>query len=978
MKRFFQTATISVAALSIVAACDKTPEDSTIVRACLQVADNLAKNGLRDIADDRSRRFLGKVEEYRARCRGGDKAVAQMDTPWVDWANYWATGDASSRATRRNSGGRITDRNQRGIDGALIDLEYQRMELIRFNLFDNNGTYRTYVSGKRGDDGPIDGAVVKRWPEMRLPADHPEARNIKVASDGSQLCTGELIRHRTLTGICNDILNPAMGSAGQKFARNVEFEATFPELGKNDLARNRHGDRIGMMKPDPQVISRKLFSRDDTGAVDCNDGSGSNNGSGDKSANCPYRKAPFFNVLAAFWIQFMTHDWFSHTLEGQNDTAKMLPGTGCATQRADNVERALSPEEITQLGCRPGDKLDAALIADSKDPETFSANGKTHLTRAYRTSRNHMTAWWDASPIYGYSKRSGQRARRDPADPAKLLMERVGERPGAGERQGYLPLFRKPCTAGVESDCDPIQREWAGQEATAFPDNWTIGTSFLHNLFVREHNLIIDEFRKRAQATPDADTGLRNPARPEASITYAGISDEELYQVARLIVSAEIAKIHTIEWTAQLLYGKPLDLGMNSNWSGLFKKDGILSRVTTRIVDRFAKSEDPKKANQIFSALAAGPGIVGRGNSLFPTGLHRMLGMDQWDLTNPSHVNGGTNHFGSPFNFPEEFATVYRLHPLIPDLLELRDWDDDPNVIRQKIATVKTFRAGATEAMRGHGMVNWGLSMGRQRLGLLLLRNHPRFLQNLDLRPRMDSKIDVPALDIIRDREHGLPRFNELRRQIGLRQLTSFDDFIDKRPSLPTAERARQRDIVQSMREVYGQHKCDASKIISTAQRTADGEFINDCLGHADGTMVDNIEDVDLVVGYLAETTRPHGFAISETMFHIFILNASRRLYSDRFFTSSFRPDFYTHLGVDWVNDNGPTGKHWEKGKPNGERREVMPLKRVMLRAIPELAPELDKVVNSFDPWARDRGDYYTLDWKPRPDAATDEAFDRP
>ena len=60
--------------------------------------------------------------------------------------------------------------------------------------------------------------------------------------------------------------------------------------------------------------------------------------------------------------------------------------------------------------------------------------------------------------------------------------------------------------------------------------------------------------------------------------------------------------------------------------------------------------------------------------------------------------------------------------------------------------------------------------------------------------------------------------------------------------------------------------------------------------------MVDNIEDVDIVVGFLAETTRPHGFAISETQFHIFILNASRRLFSDRFFTSSFRPEFYTTL----------------------------------------------------------------------------------
>ena len=33
---------------------------------------------------------------------------------------------------------------------------------------------------------------------------------------------------------------------------------------------------------------------------------------------------------------------------------------------------------------------------------------------------------------------------------------------------------------------------------------------------------------------------------------------------------------------------------------------------------------------------------------------------------NPDDVNGGVNHFGSPFNFPEEFITVYRLHALVP------------------------------------------------------------------------------------------------------------------------------------------------------------------------------------------------------------------------------------------------------------------------------------------------------------------------
>jgi hypothetical protein len=31
--------------------------------------------------------------------------------------------------------------------------------------------------------------------------------------------------------------------------------------------------------------------------------------------------------------------------------------------------------------------------------------------------------------------------------------------------------------------------------------------------------------------------------------------------------------------------------------------------------------------------------------------------------------------------------------------------------------------------------------------------------------------------------------------------------------------------------------------------------------------------------------------------------------------------------------------------------------------------------VNAFDPWARDRGDYYDLQWNPRNDAKEDEAF---
>jgi hypothetical protein len=180
------------------------------------------------------------------------------------------------------------------------------------------------------------------------------------------------------------------------------------------------------------------------------------------------------------------------------------------------------------------------------------------------------------------------------------------------------------------------------------------------------------------------------------------------------------------------------------------------------------------------------------------------------------------------------------------------------------------------------------------------------------------------------------------------------------------------------LREVYGQHRCDASKTITAAQAEPDGSPITDCLGHPDGSMVDNVEDVDTVVGWLAEFPRPHGFAISETQFQVFILNASRRLFSDRFFTSSYRPELYSTLGIDWVNDNGPDGTVWEAGEPNGHRMEVSPLKRVLLRTVPELEDELAGVVNAFDPWARDRGEYYSLAWKPRPGAEADPAFAKP
>jgi hypothetical protein len=93
-----------------------------------------------------------------------------------------------------------------------------------------------------------------------------------------------------------------------------------------------------------------------------------------------------------------------------------------------------------------------------------------------------------------------------------------------------------------------------------------------------------------------------------------------------------------------------------------------------------------------------------------------------------------------------------------------------------------------------------------------------------------------------------------------------------------------------------------------------------------------DIDKVDLQVGMYAEPL-PAGFGFSDTAFRVFILMASRRLKSDRFFTTDFRPEVYTQTGIDWVT----------KTK----------MKDVILRHYPELTPALEGLPNAFLPWHR-------------------------
>jgi hypothetical protein len=93
-----------------------------------------------------------------------------------------------------------------------------------------------------------------------------------------------------------------------------------------------------------------------------------------------------------------------------------------------------------------------------------------------------------------------------------------------------------------------------------------------------------------------------------------------------------------------------------------------------------------------------------------------------------------------------------------------------------------------------------------------------------------------------------------------------------------------------------------------------------------------DLEKVDLMTGLFAEPL-PEGFGFSETAFRIFILMASRRLKSDRFFTDDYRAEVYTEFGIDYIEKNS--------------------MLSVLRRHHPQLGPALSGVQNAFQPWKK-------------------------
>ena len=438
-----------------------------------------------------------------------------------------------------------------------------------------------------------------------------------------------------------------------------------------------------------------------------------------------------------------------------------------------------SPTETLDLPLAPGDDWpDPQMRIPRTEPDP--ASPKSKRPPAYVNLNSH---WWDASQIYG----------EDPVTAAKLRT-RIGGRLRI-EPTGLLPV-------------DPE----TGLTFTGFTDNWWIGLAMLHTLFTLEHNHVCDLLAHH------------NP-------TW---TDDELFAKARLINSALMAKIHTVEWTPAILPHPLIQLGMRVNWSGL-------------------AGEELQDALEFIDDKDLLGGIVG------------------------SHAD----HHTAPYSLTEEFVAVYRMHPLIPDDVGFHSVATGRHLESRRLDEISGRRTPAiTERIT---MPDLFYSFGISHPGAIRLHNYPRLLQNL--RRDNGEHFDLAAVDIFRDRERGVPRYNQFRRLIRKDPVKSFDDLTDN------------PEWRKQLKAVYG-----------------------------------DVEKVDLMTGLYAEPL-PEGFGFSETAFRIFVLMASRRLKSDRFFTDDFNAGIYTEFGIDYIKKNS--------------------MLSVLRRHHPQLGPALSGVQNAFHPWKK-------------------------
>ena len=212
-------------------------------------------DGFRRVAGEPTGRFLGKVAETTASCRGGDHAHA------IPLDAVGRLGQLLGRPAMRRAGLRGPASPFRGHATAASRRRAPRPRVPAPSSSSSSTCSTTAAPIPDYVRGWQTGHIPNVWNEMRLPSGDPTTR--PVGGDvAKQHCTNELVRFGISPASATTRRNPAMGSSNSVCSarqRGLLVDVSRARRRRADAQSTRRPHRL--MTPDPQVISRRLFTR---------------------------------------------------------------------------------------------------------------------------------------------------------------------------------------------------------------------------------------------------------------------------------------------------------------------------------------------------------------------------------------------------------------------------------------------------------------------------------------------------------------------------------------------------------------------------------------------------------------------------------------------------------------------------------------------------------------------------------------------
>jgi hypothetical protein len=379
----------------------------------------------------------------------------------------------------------------------------------------------------------------------------------------------------------------------------------------------------------------------------------------------------------------------------------------------------------------------------------FNTTNEVYEKDGHRYNHNVNDHWWSGSQIYG-------------TEEGRRQFGKVKTRENSTLRDGdYLK---------VKGEYLPLDKNNA--EVVGFYANFWSGLGFLHHLFVLEHNYIVDKLKQN------------------------GCEPSRVFDTARLIITAMIAKIHTIDFSTAAIQNKSARLSQYVMWHGL--KGRLNIKTSIGIIDGAHTTYDSK-----------------------------------------------TN-----FTHNVEFISVYRIHSLLPDVIKLRSYKDDHEVLDTIPFDSIILKNSSTINQTREGKLNLLYTIGVTKACKLCLYNYPTTLRNL-------GSIDLAEIELIRDKERGVPKYNEMRRTVFLKPYADFTDMTDDQKT------------IDLLREAYPE----------------------------------GIDTMDAIIGLHLEEKIP-GTIFGETTYVVLSANTGKRIDRDRFLTECYTPEYYTKFGINHVESS--------------------------------------------------------------------------